>query len=182
MGLMIGCPYFQHEKRKTITCEGRLKYFSEKEKKTGYLKNICEKDYQNCKYYKDLQNLYNECRTLNKTETALRLKSFYLEENRKTVKHLVQQLGIMERNVAHNIAVKQVEIDNLRRSLDMSDIKEGLALMELAAVMWEHGIESVNLTDIEKFREKYIASFEVADADTRRIKLVVKEREKGESL
>ena len=95
MGLMIGCPYYQHDKRRTITCEGRLKYFGDREKKTGHLRNICEKDYRNCKYYCDMQRLYEECKGLDKTEASLKFKSFQLEENRKTVKHLVQQLGIM---------------------------------------------------------------------------------------
>lgn len=176
MGLMIGCPYYQHDKRKTITCEGRLKYFNDREKKTGHLRNICEKDFKNCKYYRDLQKLYEDCKELDKTEASLKLKSFQLDENRKTVKHLVQQLGIMEKNVGHNIAIKQGEIDKLRQELNVSHTKEGVALLELAAVMWAHGINEIDFTDVAKFRETYTAEFETVDADKRRVRLIIKDR------
>lgn len=176
MGLMIGCPYFQHEKRKTITCEGRLKYFNDREKKVNHLRNICEKNYQNCKYYRDMQKLYEDCKGLDKTEASLKLKSFLLGENRKTIKHLVQQLGIMEKNVGHNIAVKQSEIDKLRQELNISHTKEGIALLELAAVMWMHGIDEIDFTDIAKFRELYTAEFETVDAEKRRVRLKIKNR------
>lgn len=176
MGLMIGCPYYQHDKRRTITCEGRLKYFSDKDKKAGHLKNICEKDYKNCKYYQDMQKLYEDCKELSRTEASLKFKSFQLEENRKTVKHLVQQLGITEKNVGHNIAIKQGEIDKLRKELNVSHTKEGVALLELAAVMWAHGINEIDFTDVTKFRETYTAEFETVDADKRRVRLIIKER------
>lgn len=181
MGFKIGCPYYQSDKRKTLTCEGRLKYFTDKDKKTGHMRNVCEENFKSCKYYQSLQKVYNECRSLEKTEAELKLMKFYNAEAKRNLKNLVQQMGIMEKNVAHNIEVKQTEIDKLRQALRISATKEGLALIELAAIMHKNGIEIVDFTEIEQFREKYIAEFEAEDPEARTARLVVKERGETEN-
>lgn len=179
MGFKIGCPYYQSDKRKTITCEGRLKYFPDREKKTGQMRNVCEGNWKNCKYYQSLQKVYNECKELGKTEAELKLMKFYYAEAKKNIKHLVQQMGIMEKNVSHNIQVKQTEIDKLRQALKISATKEGIALIELAAIMHKNGIEIVDFSEVTEFREKYMAEFVPEDPEARTARLVVKER--GES-
>lgn len=177
MGLIIGCPYYISDKRRSITCEGRLKCFADKERKDGHMKNICEKNYITCKYYKGLQKLYESCSDLSQAEATVKLQKYYLDENRKTIKHLIQQLGIQEKNVTHNIAVKQAEIDKLQSALKASKAREGVALLELAAIMHENGIDTVDFGRIEAFQTQYIATFEDADSEGRTARLVVRERE-----
>lgn len=181
MGFKIGCPYFKGEKRKTLTCEGRLKYFMDKEKKVGQMRNVCEENWKSCKYYQSLQKVYDECKVLTKTEADLKLTKFYYEESKKNLKQLVQQMGIMEKNVAHNIEVKQTEIDKLRQALKISATKEGLALIELAAMMHENGIEIVDFNKVAEFRERFVAEFEDADPEGLTARLVVKERGETEN-
>lgn len=177
MGLVIGCPYYISDKRRTITCEGRMKAFADKERKDGHMKNICEKNYATCKYYKSLQKLYESCSDLSKAEATVKLQKLYLDENHKTIKTLIQQLGIQEKNVLHNIAVKQAEIDKLQAALKTSRAREGLALLEIAAIMHENGIEIVDFSKIDAFRNRYVVSFEDADTEGRTARLVVRERE-----
>ena len=177
MGLIIGCPYYISDKRRTVSCEGRIKAFADKERKDGHMRNICEKNYTACKYYKGLQKLYESCSGLTQTEATVKLQRYYLEENRKTIKALLQQLGVQEKNVAHNIAIKQAEVEKLQAALKSSKAREGLALLELAAVMHENGIEIVDFGGIEAFRTQYIASFEEADPEGRTARLVIRKRE-----
>ena len=41
MGLIIGCPYYISDKRRTVSCEGRIKAFTDKERKDGQMFLIC---------------------------------------------------------------------------------------------------------------------------------------------
>ena len=114
MGLIIECPYYISDKRRTISCEGCIRHFTDVEEKKGQLVNVCEKNYKKCKYYSGLQKIYESCND-SSLETKLRLKDYYLEENRKTIKKLIQRIGIMETNIAHNIETKQREVDKLQQ-------------------------------------------------------------------
>ncbi|MGF6376870.1 hypothetical protein M2140_001948 [Clostridiales Family XIII bacterium PM5-7] len=176
MGLVIKCPYYQSDKRKTITCEGCLKHFSDVEKKKGYLKNICETNYENCSYFKSLKQLYIECESLEPKEKSLKLKSFYLDSNKKTVKHLIQQIGIMDKNIERNIEVKQNEIAKLRVELTASNARTKYAFIELAAMMYRHNIELINLEDIVEFIKKYDSELVPEKDNPKIVKLVVTER------
>ncbi len=179
MGLVIECPYYISDKRRTISCEGRIRCFADTEEKKGQLVNVCEKNYKKCKYYNDLQKIYESCDD-SSLETQLRLKELYLEENRKTVKKLIQRIGIMETNIAHNIEVKQKEIGELRKEIRRLSKREICALSELAAVMYANGIETVDFNDVEKFIRTHTANFEDLDLEGRTAKLVVKKLEKGQ--
>lgn len=177
MGLVIECPYFQSEKRRTITCEGCLRFFQDLDKKKGYLKNICEKNYENCKYAQKLRQTYLECEKYDAIQKSLKLKAFYLEENRKAVKYLVQQIGIMDKNIAQNMITKQTEIDKLRAAVKVSDSRSTVALLELQSMMHKHGITEINLADVSEFIEKYETKL-VPDKDNPQLaRLIVKERE-----
>ncbi|WP_251616128.1 hypothetical protein [Senimuribacter intestinalis] len=179
MGLIIECPYYISDKRRTISCEGCIRCFADTEEKKGQLVNVCEKNYKKCKYYSGLQKVYESCND-SSLEMQLRLKDYYLEENRKTIKKLIQRIGIMETNIAHNIETKQREVDKLRQELKISSAREFTALSELAAVMYANGIEIVDFNDVEKFLKTHTASFEDVDLEGRTARLVVKELERGQ--
>ena len=100
------CPYFQSEKRQTISCEDIVRRFKSLEAKWSHMDRFCDADYMSCPFAVDLRKAYEktekgDIRALDKEKiTALG------KENAK----LLSALGRAEKRVER----QQKKIDELR--------------------------------------------------------------------
>ena len=100
------CPYFQSEKRQTISCEDVVRRFKTLEAKWIHMDRYCDADYMSCPYAIDLQRAYEQeqkgdIRALDKEKiTALQ------KEHAK----LLSALGRAEKRIER----QQKKIDELR--------------------------------------------------------------------
>ena len=54
------CPYFQSEKRQTISCEDIVRRFKSLEAKWSHMDRFCDADYMSCQYAIDLRKAYEK--------------------------------------------------------------------------------------------------------------------------
>ena len=100
------CPYFQSEKRQTISCEDIVRRFKSLEAKWSHMDRFCDADYMSCQYAIDLRRAYEktekgDIRALDKEKiTALQ------KEHAK----LLSALGRAEKRIER----QQKKIDELR--------------------------------------------------------------------
>lgn len=100
------CPYFQSEKRQTISCEDVVRRFKTLEAKWIHMDRYCDADYMSCPYAIDLQRAYEQeqkgdIRALDKEKiTALQ------KEHAK----LLSALGRAEKRIER----QQKKIDDMR--------------------------------------------------------------------
>jgi len=177
MGYVIKCPYYNGDKRRTISCEGCIKFFNDLDKKKTHLLNVCQDNYKSCNYYMQLQAVYDESSKLEDKEAISNMRlRFYNDSKERRIKRLIQYIGIVERNVASNIEIKQREIKKLQGMVKIAVSRESIALMELAAVMYQNGITEIDTGELESFRQNYIFKFEVSPENDRILILKTAER------
>ncbi len=77
----IKCPFsnqdYYRPERRTIKCEGCIKYFSSREKKEEHFKKYCLDQWKECPYAKKLNEAYEE------DAERLVIAYIYLEEQQK---------------------------------------------------------------------------------------------------
>lgn len=93
MGLVHVCPYYQSDKRRTISCEERIRWFATAEDKELYIRRHCCDNWGGCDYAASLNRAYNDGDSERCVDKAI------ITGNQKEVKRLLQRVGMLEHDL-----------------------------------------------------------------------------------
>ena len=97
MGMIILCPYFKRERKKSITCEDTIRSFSSKADKTHMLKAHCTSNWKSCPYASRMEGIW----ALDLPEEKIKEKIMEntLESMKKEINNLMRENGQLMKRV-----------------------------------------------------------------------------------
>lgn len=95
------CPYFENEKKESISCEDTFRTFNNRKKKEGWMKRFCDDEWEECPYADDLNKAYEE------GEEALEMEK--IEALEKELRSMSKKLGREKKKTER----QQKKIDDL---------------------------------------------------------------------
>ena len=70
---LVQCPYFIHEKNRSITCEDTARTYKDEDEKEAWMGCYCDKRWRECRYARDLDIMYHRIEEgADETEEKLR--------------------------------------------------------------------------------------------------------------
>lgn len=169
MMYVMTCPYYVSEKKKTVSCEGRIRWFLDAEKKRDYMQRFCCDKWEDCDYAKNLSAIYAETEGLSENEQRIERLEYYLMTNRRTVKKLIQRIGMMEKIAKHNGEMYQQDHDRLT----LAKISSNRAIMNLenciGYLLYKLGESEIDTEDFKKFMADHVVTYKVSDDQTKAV-------------
>lgn len=163
MGLVMKCPYYVSEKRNTISCENNIRHFAERDKKREYMLRFCCSCWEECTYAESCKKMYKSIEKLPRIEQDALKSRFFMTANKKTVKKLLQQIGMMEKTAESNAEMYKRERERFNQ-VRLSDARSIFQLENcIGYLVNKFGDGKVDLDDYKKFFEKYEVSYKVSD-------------------
>lgn len=111
------CPFFSSEREKVITCEDVFRRFRSKTDKDNYMWTYCDTDWEECKYARELLDLYDRIEKKGETVQMMEIFRHRTGATRAELKKVATQLGKAEaRCVRQNEEIEKLKTDleNLR--------------------------------------------------------------------
>ncbi|MCU7381028.1 hypothetical protein OBO34_22190 [Clostridiales Family XIII bacterium ASD5510] len=178
MGYYINCPYFQGEKRMTITCEDTMRRFYDPADKKKWIRTYCENDWGKCVHSEGMSRLYAELEDSNLSDLLKRARQAEYKERaaRRELKNINVEYGKRiverdqaerERDAARSIAEKKhAQIKRLQ-----SQVEHGQAVCDLqetltAYVMHQCGLDKIDMQDFAKWCKEYVFAWEHQESTT----------------
>ena len=97
MGLIILCPYFKRERKKSITCEDTIRSYQSKADKNRQLKAHCSSEWESCPYASRMESIW----ALDLPEDVIKEKIMEntLESMKKEINNLMRENGQLMKKV-----------------------------------------------------------------------------------
>lgn len=134
MGRFAVCPYYKSDKRMSVSCEDTVRQFYSKEHKRAWTKAFCDNAWEECRYARDLNDLYERMDGMtNQKDRDIAALEHLAEARKKEKEQLRQQLGYI------NARNKSLEM-----MLGYLCDKYGVEQVELNAMSDFYGMYTVN--------------------------------------
>lgn len=136
----ILCPYFVHEKNRSISCEDTARTFTGLAEKEAWMHSYCDDDWQSCPYAKDLIDMYE------RIERGACMEKEMLDHTKKVTKKEHKTLAMRFDAAEKRAARRQKKIDELKgvnQSLTTKNISLTQRNLELHK-KWREADEELN--------------------------------------
>lgn len=136
------CPFFQSEKKLSISCEDTVRQFYSKKDKQKQLKNYCDSQWEACRHAIALNDLYERMDHM-KTQR---------DRDIAALEHLAQ--------------ARKKENEEIRQRLGYVNARNQSLEMMLGYLCDKHGISEVDVKEMTKFFGKYTVNWKKTNKDT----------------
>ena len=139
MGRFAVCPYYMSDKRLSISCEDTVRQFWSKEEKREQMRTYCEKNWCDCPYAIDLNDMYERMDDM---------------KNQK------------DRDVAaleHLAAARKKENEMLRQRMGYINARNQSLEMMLGYLCDKFGVTEVDLDEVAGFFGMYTVNWKETD-------------------
>lgn len=126
MGMIILCPYFKRERKKSITCEDTIRHYVTKAEKNAVLKTYCSAEWRSCPYASAMESIW--ALDLPEDQIKEKIMENTIEAMKKEINNLMRENGQLmsridklKKDVEWRDEVGKSNYDMYRESLEKKD-------------------------------------------------------------
>ena len=105
MAMLILCPYFKRERKKSISCEDTIRSFYKPGEKSMMLRTYCSADWKKCPFAERMNRIYNQDEPYSIIKENIMKNK--IEQQSEEIKKLMRRNGQLERELKDLESEKQ---------------------------------------------------------------------------